>query len=110
MTQTALNVVCPQCGEAQVTIDETGGLRCPACDLCGVSGRAEQDAPVWRLWAAARAYYDAAEAIRAHVVAAERLDDGQECHIPAHMIRALLEAHRSAYTVPPAIAAAKGTA
>lgn len=50
------------------------------------------------LIAAAPDYYAAAEAIRAHVVAAERLDDGRECHIPADMIRALLDAHRRAYT------------
>lgn len=53
-------------------------------------------------------YYEAAETIRAHVVAAERLDDGQECNIPAYMIRALLDAHRKAYSA--AIAKAEGGA
>lgn len=49
------------------------------------------------LIAAAPDYYAAAEAIRSYVVAAERLDDGQECSIPADLVRALLDAHRRAY-------------
>lgn len=75
--------------------------------LCEDDGHADDDArqpmPVeanGRLYAAAPDYYDAAEAIRAYVVAAERLDDGCECSIPADLVRALLDAHRRAYANP----------
>lgn len=63
-------------------------------------GDAEKRSANAALIAAAPDYYDAAEAIRAYVVAAERLDDGCECSIPADLVRALLDAHRRAYANP----------
>lgn len=63
-------------------------------------GGEEEAASTGRLFAASGDYYDAAEAIRVHVVGAERAEHPHPCDIPESLIRALLNAHLKAYEPP----------
>jgi len=66
-------------------------------DICRLSFGNPDNAQNAKLIAASKAYYNAAEAIRAYVVAADRVDSELCTNIPSNLLRDLLDAHRLAY-------------